>query len=56
VAAVLAAEGILITTADAFAVGSHRPHALRLALGTPPRHELEPALHRLRTAIEAIPP
>ncbi|MDN3352281.1 PLP-dependent aminotransferase family protein [Actinomadura sp. DC4] len=55
VAEVLAGEGILVSTADAFAVGPHRPHALRLALGTPPRNELEPALHRLRTAIEAIP-
>ncbi|NRQ36415.1 PLP-dependent aminotransferase family protein [Nonomuraea sp. NN258] len=56
VAAVLAAEGILVTTADAFATGPWRPHALRLALGTPPLDELGPALHRLRAAIAAIPP
>jgi hypothetical protein len=31
-------------------------HALRLALATPQLEELGPALHRLRDAIEAIPP
>ncbi|MEV4889270.1 PLP-dependent aminotransferase family protein [Nonomuraea sp. NPDC055795] len=56
VAAVLAEEGILVSTADAFATGPYRPRALRLALGTPPRAELGPALRRLRNAIEAIPP
>jgi DNA-binding transcriptional MocR family regulator len=55
-AAVLAVQGILVSTADAFAVGPWRPHALRLALGTPPPGELGPALRRLRDAIEAIPP
>ncbi|MER6951828.1 PLP-dependent aminotransferase family protein [Nonomuraea sp. NPDC000554] len=56
VAAVLAAEGILVSTADAFATGSYRPRALRLALGTPALEVLGPALRRLREAIEAIPP
>ncbi|WP_067168500.1 aminotransferase-like domain-containing protein [Microtetraspora niveoalba] len=56
VAAVLAEEGILVSTAAAFATGRHRPHALRLALGTPPRDELGPALRRLRGALDAIPP
>ncbi|MQS15600.1 PLP-dependent aminotransferase family protein [Streptomyces kaniharaensis] len=56
VAAVLAAEGILISTADAFTTGPHSRRAVRLALATPPRHELEGVLRRLRTAIEAIPP
>ncbi|MER7755352.1 PLP-dependent aminotransferase family protein [Kitasatospora sp. NPDC097643] len=56
VAAVLAGEGILVSTADAFATGPYHPQALRLALATPPRAELAPALRRLRTAIEAIPP
>ncbi|MBB5084152.1 aminotransferase-like domain-containing protein [Nonomuraea endophytica] len=56
VAAALAEEGILVSTADAFATGPYRPHALRLALGTPPRAELGPALRRLRATIEAIPP
>lgn len=56
VASALAQEGILISTADAFATGSYRPRALRLALGTLPLDELEPALHRIRDTIEAIPP
>ncbi|WP_214318251.1 aminotransferase-like domain-containing protein [Nonomuraea sediminis] len=56
VAASLAADGILVSTADAFATGSFRPHALRLALGTPALEDLAPALRRLREAIEAIPP
>lgn len=55
-AAALAAQGILVSTADAFATGPYRPQALRLALATPPLDELGPALHRLRDAIEAIPP
>jgi DNA-binding transcriptional MocR family regulator len=56
VAAVLAQEGILVSTAEAFVTGPYRPRALRLALGTPPLGELGPALHRLREAVEAIPP
>ncbi|ROQ27038.1 DNA-binding transcriptional MocR family regulator [Streptomyces sp. PanSC19] len=56
VAAALAAEGILVSTADAFATGPHRPRALRLALATPSPDELRGALHRLRATIEAIPP
>ncbi|MEV7624220.1 hypothetical protein [Actinoplanes sp. NPDC089786] len=35
-------------------VGAAR--ALRLALGTPPLDRLEPALHRVRSAVAAIPP
>ncbi|MCC5580919.1 PLP-dependent aminotransferase family protein [Microtetraspora sp. AC03309] len=56
VAAVLAEEGILVSTADAFATGPYRPGALRLALGTPSLGDLGPVLQRLRDAIEAIPP
>ncbi|MFD0077316.1 PLP-dependent aminotransferase family protein [Streptomyces sp. NPDC127166] len=56
VAAALAEEGILVSTADAFATGPHRPRALRLALATPPPDELRGALRRLRTTIEEIPP
>lgn len=55
-AAALASQGILVSTGDAFATGPYRPHALRLAIATPPLDELGPALHRLRDAIEAIPP
>src|SRR6185312_13597975 len=43
----LAEEGILVSTADAFATGSYRPHALRLAVATPPPDELGPVLRRL---------
>ncbi|MGW2254224.1 aminotransferase-like domain-containing protein [Kitasatospora sp. NPDC001660] len=56
VADLLAREGILVSTADAFATGPHVPHAVRLALATPPRHELGDVLGRLRRAIESIPP
>ncbi|MEV7025451.1 PLP-dependent aminotransferase family protein [Kitasatospora sp. NPDC093558] len=56
VADLLAREGILVSTADAFATGPHTPHALRLALANPPRHELADVLRRLRKAIESIPP
>ncbi|MEU5096557.1 PLP-dependent aminotransferase family protein [Streptomyces sp. NPDC020996] len=56
VAAVLAEEGILVSTADAFATGPHRPHALRLALATPPRDELGAVLRCLKDTIDAIPP
>ncbi|MEU0034188.1 PLP-dependent aminotransferase family protein [Streptomyces sp. NPDC006333] len=56
VAAQLARAGILVSTADAFATGPHRPRALRLALATPPRDELENVLHHLRDVVDAIPP
>ncbi|MFJ7298999.1 PLP-dependent aminotransferase family protein [Streptomyces sp. NPDC099088] len=56
VAALLAEVGILVSTADAFATGSHHPRALRLALATPPREELGLVLRRLREVIEAVPP
>ncbi|MFF4291810.1 PLP-dependent aminotransferase family protein, partial [Streptomyces sp. NPDC001633] len=56
VATVLAAKGILVSTADAFATGPHRPRALRLALATPPRDELGAALRCLKDTIDTIPP
>ncbi|MFD7582622.1 PLP-dependent aminotransferase family protein [Kitasatospora sp. NPDC059817] len=56
VAAVLAGEGILVSTADAFVTGPHRPRAVRLALATPPLDALAGVLGRLRAAVEAIPP
>ncbi|MFI0926438.1 PLP-dependent aminotransferase family protein [Streptomyces sp. NPDC021012] len=56
VAAVLAETGVLVSTADAFATGPHRPKALRLALATPPLGELPRVLSELRATIEAIPP
>ncbi|WP_225804846.1 hypothetical protein [Streptomyces sp. NK15101] len=56
VAAALAEEGVLVSTADAFATGPHRPRALRPVPATPPPDELRDALHRPRGTIEAIPP
>ncbi|MER7584805.1 PLP-dependent aminotransferase family protein [Kitasatospora sp. NPDC097691] len=55
-AAALAAEGILTSTADAFATTAHRPNALRLALATPPLTDLPAVLTRLRTTLDAIAP
>lgn len=56
VAALLANAGILVSTADAFATGPHRPRALRLALATPPRDQLATVLQRLKDVLDAIPP
>ncbi|MFG3587338.1 PLP-dependent aminotransferase family protein [Streptomyces sp. NPDC047990] len=56
VAADLAEQGILVSTADAFATGPTRPRALRLALATPPRDELGAALRRVKDTLDAIPP
>ncbi|MFJ8624809.1 PLP-dependent aminotransferase family protein [Kitasatospora sp. NPDC093550] len=55
-AAALAAEGILVSTSDAFATTPHHPHALRLALATPPLADLPTALTRLRTTLDALAP
>ncbi|WP_393074087.1 hypothetical protein [Streptomyces sp. LN704] len=56
VTAELARAGILVSTAEAFAMGPHRPRALRLALATPPRSELGTVLRNLRDVLDAIPP
>ncbi|MGA5821311.1 PLP-dependent aminotransferase family protein [Kitasatospora sp. NPDC094028] len=55
-AALLAAEGILVSTSDAFATGPHTPAALRLALATPPLADLAPALALLRRTLDSIAP
>ncbi|MER6209939.1 PLP-dependent aminotransferase family protein [Streptomyces sp. NPDC001642] len=55
-AAVLAEQGILVSTADAFATGPTVPRALRLALATPPRDELAAALRSVKDTLDAIPP
>jgi DNA-binding transcriptional MocR family regulator len=52
----LAEAGILVSTADAFATGPDRPHALRLALGGPDLDQLAPALRRVRSALTGAPP
>ncbi|MGX6446767.1 aminotransferase-like domain-containing protein [Patulibacter sp. S7RM1-6] len=51
----LARAGILVSTADAFAIAPHPPHALRLALATPPREELPGVLSTLADTIGSIP-
>lgn len=51
VAHLLADEGILVSTADAFAVTPHPPNALRLALATIDESRLAPTLRRVREAI-----
>ncbi|MEU4745475.1 PLP-dependent aminotransferase family protein, partial [Actinosynnema sp. NPDC023658] len=56
VATALAREGILVSTADAFATGKHAPQALRLALTDPPIDDLAPILTRLRTTLDTFPP
>ena len=51
VAHVLAKEGILVSTAEAFCVTPHPPNALRIALGTPSLVELDNALRRVRQVV-----
>ncbi|GAA3388909.1 aminotransferase-like domain-containing protein [Cryptosporangium minutisporangium] len=55
VAAALAQEGILVSTADAFATDGNPPQALRLALSEPPLEDLPAVLTRLRAVLEAFP-
>lgn len=54
-ATLLADEGILVSTADAFSTTPHPNHALRIALATPSLKDLPNILERLRTTVEAIP-
>ncbi|MEV8517128.1 PLP-dependent aminotransferase family protein [Dactylosporangium sp. NPDC051484] len=51
----LADAGVLVSTADAFATTTHPPHALRLAIATPPLPELADILEHVRTTIDSIP-
>jgi DNA-binding transcriptional MocR family regulator len=53
VAARLADAGILVSTADAFATTPTAPHALRLALATPPLDRLGAVLERVLSAVAA---
>ncbi len=50
----LAQVGILVSTADAFAIGSVAPNALRIALANPGIHELPHLLQRCRSALSLI--
>ncbi|MFJ3759687.1 hypothetical protein [Streptomyces sp. NPDC090080] len=56
VADALAERGVLVSTGDAFAVGPHRPRALRLAPAGPRRDGLGPVLRTVRDVLDAIPP
>ncbi len=50
-AAALEHEGVLVTTAEPFAVGASVPHALRLALGSISMDALEQALRKVRRVV-----
>lgn len=50
----LAADGVLVSTADAFTVRPHAANALRLALASPPLDELVGALRALWDAVRLI--
>jgi DNA-binding transcriptional MocR family regulator len=56
VADALAERGVLVSTGDAFAVGPHRPRALRLAPAGPRRDDLGPVLRTVRDVLDASPP
>ncbi|MGW4877730.1 aminotransferase-like domain-containing protein [Streptomyces sp. NPDC004262] len=56
VADALAERGVLVSTRDAFAVGPHRPRALRLAPAGPRRDDLGPVLRTVRDVLDAILP
>jgi len=47
VAAALAAQGVMVATADAFNAGTTAPQALRLAIGSVPMDILEQALKKI---------
>lgn len=47
----LAPMGILISTGDAFAIGSATPNAIRIALANPTIHELPQLLNRCRSLL-----
>ncbi len=51
IAAALERDGVLVTTAEAFAAGSSIPHALRLAIGSLSLAALSDALHKVRRAL-----
>lgn len=54
VAMALMREGISVSTAEPFAVSSHVPHALRLALGSVDMPTLSTALARVKWVVEAL--
>jgi len=54
VAALLAERGIAVGTAERYATDGRAPHALRLAIGTPPLEVLERALADVRATLDAV--
>jgi len=54
VGAALAERGILVGTADRYATNGHPPHALRLALATPPLETYIDAIDTVRTTLDSI--
>lgn len=52
VAHLLADEGILVSTSDAFAVSAHPPNALRLSLATPGSGVMKHALNQIRAVLQ----
>lgn len=54
VAAALLKDGISVSTAEPFAVGTPVPHALRLALGSVAPDELRKALARVREQVDGL--
>lgn len=50
----LADSGVLVSTADAFAVATNPPNALRIALANPPLAELDAVLRTIRGAVRVI--
>lgn len=50
----LADSGVLVSTADAFAVAPNPPNALRIALANPPMTELDAVLRTIRTAVRLV--
>lgn len=54
VAADLERQGVLVTTAEPFAVTPHVPHALRLAIGSISLDALERALQKVRRAVAVV--
>lgn len=54
VAMALLHEGISVSTAEPFAVSSHVPHALRLALGSVDMQTLGAALARVKWTVQAL--
>ncbi len=54
VASALAGRGILVATADRYATNGNPPHALRIAIGTPPLDALARALGALRAVLDGI--